>query len=110
MGCAGNNKALEIYNGTGSPVDRAAGGYNVQMYLNGSATSSLTITLTGTVAAGDVHVLAQSTAGPAILAAADQTSTTSFFNGDDAIMLLHGGAVIDSIGQLGGAPGTPFGA
>jgi hypothetical protein len=26
-----NNKALEIFNGTGSPVDLAAGGYKVQM-------------------------------------------------------------------------------
>ena len=35
-----NNKALEIYNGTGAAVDLAAGGYNVQMFFNGSATSA----------------------------------------------------------------------
>ena len=34
-------------------------GYNVQMYINGSATANLTIDLTGTVADGDVFVLAQ---------------------------------------------------
>ena len=27
------NKAVEIYNGTGAPVDLAAGGYNVQIYF-----------------------------------------------------------------------------
>ncbi len=43
-----NNKALEIYNGTGAPVDLAAGGYTVQMYFNGSAINPLTIALTGT--------------------------------------------------------------
>ena len=51
-----NNKALEIYNGTGAPIDLAAGGYQVQMYYNGATTAGLTITLTGTVAAGDVYV------------------------------------------------------
>ena len=30
-----NNKALEIYNGTGAPIDLAAGGYSVQMFFNG---------------------------------------------------------------------------
>jgi predicted extracellular nuclease len=62
-----NNKALEIYNGTGAPVDLAAGSYNVFMSFNGG-TSTLTIPLTGTVADGDVYVLAQSSADPAILA------------------------------------------
>ena len=27
-----NNRAIEIYNGTGAPVNLAAGGYNVQMF------------------------------------------------------------------------------
>ena len=43
-----NNKALEIFNGTGAAVDLGAGGYNVQMFFNGSATAGLTINLTGT--------------------------------------------------------------
>ena len=33
-----NNKALEIFNGTGAPVNLATGGYTVQMYFNGSTT------------------------------------------------------------------------
>src|SRR5262249_21633120 len=48
-----NNKALEIYNGTGASVDLAAGGYQVEMYFNGSASAGLTIPLTGTVTDGD---------------------------------------------------------
>ena len=63
-----NNKALEIFNGTGAPVNLATEGYNVQMYFNGNPVSTLTINLTGTVAAGDVFVLAQSSAAEAILA------------------------------------------
>src|SRR5215213_1409563 len=57
-----NNKALEIYNGTGATVDLAANGYSVQMFFNGSGTAGLTINLGGTVADGDVFVLAQSSA------------------------------------------------
>ena len=44
-----NNKALELFNGTGAPVDLAAGGYSVQMFFNGSASAGLTINLTGTI-------------------------------------------------------------
>lgn len=102
------NKALEIANPTGAPVDLAAGAYSVRMSFNGGTTVA-NIPLTGTVAAGEVHVLAQSTAGPAILAVADQTSTTSFYNGDDAIVLLRGDNVVDSIGQLGVDPGAEWG-
>jgi predicted extracellular nuclease len=86
-----NNKALEIYNGTGSPVDLAAGGYAIAIYFNGNPSANTTIQLTGTVAPGDVYVVADDGADPLILAVADQTSTSSFFNGDDAIVLRKGG-------------------
>ena len=104
-----NNKALEIYNGTGAAADLAAGGYNVAMFFNGATTAGLTINLTGTVAAGDVFVLAQSTASAAILAQADQTNGSGWFNGDDAIVLRKGTTVVDSIGQIGFDPGTEWG-
>lgn len=105
-----NNKALEIYNGTGVPIDLAAGVYNVQMFFNGSNSAGLTIALTGTVAAGDVYVVAQSTASAAILAQADQTNGAGWFNGDDAVVLRKGTVVIDAIGQVGFDPGTEWGA
>jgi predicted extracellular nuclease len=104
-----NNKALELYNGTGAPVDLAANGYAVKMYFNGSATAGLTIALTGTVASGDVYVLAQASAGEAILAQADQTNASGWFNGDDAVELVKGATVVDSIGQVGFDPGTEWG-
>src|SRR5688572_27803546 len=104
-----NNKALEIYNGTGAAVNLAAGGYNVQMYFNGSATAGLTVNLTGTVAAGDVYVLAQSAANATILAQADQTNGSGWFNGDDAVVLRKGTTVLDVIGQIAFDPGTEWG-
>ena len=104
-----NNKALEIYNGTGAAVSLGASGYNVQMFFNGNATAGLTISLTGTVAAGDVYVLAQSSADPAILAQADQTNGAGWFNGDDAVVLRKGSVIIDVIGQIGFDPGSEWG-
>ncbi len=104
-----NHKALEIYNGTGAAVDLGAGGYDVQMFFNGSPAAALTIALTGTVAAGDVFVLAHSSADPAILAVADQTNGAGWFNGDDAVVLRKAGVVIDSIGQAGFDPGSEWG-
>ncbi|HYH92745.1 MAG TPA: ExeM/NucH family extracellular endonuclease [Candidatus Saccharimonadales bacterium] len=114
---SGNDKALEIYNGTGAPLDLGAGGYRVKMYFNGATSttgSTLTIALTGTVAAGDVFVLAHGSASAAILAQADYTSgtTTGWFNGDDAIELAStvAGNVLDTIGQVGNDPGTEWGS
>jgi hypothetical protein len=104
-----NNKALEIYNGTGVAIDLAAGGYNVQMFFNGNPVSTLTINLTGSVADGDVYVLAQSSANATILAQADQTNGSGWFNGDDAVVLRKGTTVIDAIGQSGFDPGTEWG-
>jgi len=107
-----NNKALEIYNGTGAAIDLAAAGYVVQMYFNGSNTPT-TFNLTGTVANGDVFVFAQSNASATIVAQADQTNGAGWFNGDDAIVLRKGGAsgtMVDSIGQIGVDPGTEWGS
>ncbi|MFR9776510.1 lamin tail domain-containing protein [Micromonospora sp. MS34] len=104
-----NNKAIELYNGTGVPVDLAAGGYQLQLFFNG-ATTSTNVPLTGTVAAGDVFVFASSSAAPAILAQADQTYGGSLYNGDDAIVLRKGTTVVDSIGQVGFDPGTEWGS
>jgi predicted extracellular nuclease len=105
-----NNKAIEIYNGTGAPINLGTGSYNVQMFFNGNPVSTLTINLTGTVAHGDVFVLAQSSANATILAQADQTNGSGWFNGDDAVVLRKGTTVIDSLGQAGVDPGTEWGA
>ncbi|WP_260837426.1 ExeM/NucH family extracellular endonuclease [Microbacterium sp. SLBN-146] len=104
-----NNKAVEIYNGTGAPVDLSAGGYALQYFFNGGVNAGLTITLTGTVASGDVHVVAQSSANAVLLEAADQTNGAGWFNGDDAIALVKGGVLIDVFGQIGFDPGTEWG-
>ena len=105
-----NNKALEIFNDTGAPINLATAGYSVQMFFNGSPTAGLTINLTGTVADDDVFVLAQASASAAILAVADQTNGSGWFNGDDAVVLRKGTTLLDVIGQVGFDPGTEWGS
>jgi len=105
-----NNKALEIYNSGTTAVDLSAEGYVVQMYFNGSTAVGTTINLTGTIAPGEVFVLAQGAASAPILAQANQTNTSSWYNGDDAVVLLKGGVVVDSIGQIGVDPGAEWGS
>jgi Ca2+-binding RTX toxin-like protein len=103
-----NTKALELYNGTPTPIT-LTGAYDVQIFANGSPTATATIPLVGTIAAGDVFVLARSAADPIVLAQADQTTTNFLFNGNDAIALRHAGAIVDVIGQIGFDPGVEWG-
>ena len=107
---SGDSKALEIFNGTGADVDLDAGGYHVQMHFNGAAGAALRIDLTGTVADGDVFVLAHSSAAAAVLAQADQTAGGGWFNGDDAVVLKRGSSTLDVIGKLGSDPGAQWGS
>ncbi len=100
------NKAVEIYNGTGTAVDLTD--YTLEVYFNGSSSAGTTVNLAGTVADGDVFVVADDGADPAILAATDQTTTSNLFNGDDAIVLRKSGGVVDSFGQVGVDPGSEW--
>jgi predicted extracellular nuclease len=104
------NKAVEIFNGTGSPIDLAIGGYTLELYSNGAASPSQTVGLSGTVADGDVFVVARADADAAIVAQADQLAPAVInFNGDDAVALRNGDALVDVIGQIGFDPGAEWG-
>jgi hypothetical protein len=100
-----NNKAIEIYNGTGTPVDLAAGGYALEQYANGASTPVTTLALSGSLASGDVFVIAHSAAAPPILAVADLATSALNFNGNDALVLRKGLDAVDSFGQVGVDPG-----
>lgn len=105
-----NNKAVEIYNPTANMIDLSVNNYKIEIYFNGNALPTVTIALLGTVAAGDVFVVADNDASAEILAVADQTDTQSFFNGNDAIVLKKDDTFVDVIGQIGFDPGTQWGA
>ena len=102
-----NNKALEIFNGTGAPVDLS--GYTVRLASNGGTWNTTnSVTLSGTLANNDVFVIANAQANAAIMAVADLTHTVTYFNGNDAIGLFQGTTLIDIIGVYQQDPGTAW--
>lgn len=106
---SGNNKAVEFYNDSTEPVSLA--GYRLELYFNGATTVGVSIPLNGQIAAGDVFVLANAAAEPALLALADQRAGGGWFNGDDALVLRDAaGQVLDSLGQVGMDPGQAWGS
>jgi hypothetical protein len=99
-----NNKAIEIFNGTGVAVDLSD--YKVELYANGSTTAGNTLTLSGNLAHGEVYVIANASANATILAIADITSSVTFFNGDDALALrkISTDSLLDIFGVIGQDP------
>ena len=64
------NKAIEIYNGTGSPVNLSD--YRLELYSNGAgAPGGNTVVLSGTLESGDVFVVSRSDAAQEIVNQAD---------------------------------------
>lgn len=97
-----NNKALEIFNRSAAVVDLA--GWHVDTYFNGGTTPipASGIALEGSLPPLRTFVLADSRATSPVLNAADQVSSSPFFNGDDAIVLVDpDGNIADSIGRIG---------
>lgn len=99
----GNTKVVEIYNPTAAPLPLA--GKRVVLYSNGATTATYSQALTGTIAPGDVYVVANTDVTDASVAAqTDLQSDVAFFNGDDAIALFDGTDTLDVIGVIGQRP------
>jgi len=93
------NKAIEIYNGTGSSVNLSD--YQLELYSNGSDNPTQSLTLSGSLANDGVFVAAHQNAAGDILTQADmQDSALINFNGNDAVVLLRNGEPIDTIGII----------
>jgi predicted extracellular nuclease len=99
-----NNKAIEIYNGTGADVDLT--GYKVALYSNGATTYGNNIELTGTLKNGETLVIVNSGAAAEFKVEGFIASTITYFNGDDAVALLKNEVVIDAFGIIGTDPGS----
>ncbi len=113
----GNNKAIEIYNGTGAAVDLS--NYTIKQshsgigFDNDPVADVYNIVLSGTLADGDVYVIYNGEANnSAIIAEGDLSLTyantgegvrVAAFNGDDALGLFKNGLLIDIIGDQNNA-------
>jgi len=105
----GNNKCIEIANFTGASVDLAAGGYQLKIFNNGSATPVSTTNLTGVIPNNNVFVICNNGAGATFLAQADQQSVNLNYNGNDAILLSRtGNDTVDIFGKIACNPGTQW--
>lgn len=118
---SGNDKALEIYNPTAAPIDLST--YSIRRFSNGASdysTGGIT-TLTGTLAALDVHIITNGqtvsqtnspAVSPDLLALADQPDgaypAPTYMNGNDAIGLFKGDVMVDLFGKIGEDPGTAW--
>ncbi|MBN2002625.1 MAG: DUF11 domain-containing protein [Anaerolineae bacterium] len=96
-----NNKAVEIFNGTGAPV--SLDGYRLTLYVNGTATPGNSYDFSGTLLDGDAFVIANPSAVVAVTAVAEATDDVTYFNGNDALVLTYNGVIIDSIGDVDSA-------
>lgn len=97
---SGNNKALEIYNGTGAAVGLAT--YEVVLFSS-SGTELATFALNNTgpsLEDGEVLVIANPNSDLALRLLSDATSNVTFFNGNAPLGLKKGGVLIDMIGSL----------
>ncbi len=102
-----NNKAIELYNTSDTPINLKD--YTLSFYSNGKTSASTVIDLTGNIEPNRTFVIADQNAVSAITQKANQLSGQNFFNGDDAVVLANGNTVVDSFGQKGFDPGSQWG-
>jgi predicted extracellular nuclease/endonuclease I len=108
---SGLNKIIELVNLTGRTIDLSE--YTVDGYQNGNTSNTVSggysIVLEGMLADQSVFVLANSGADLPAISALSQSTGSLAFNGDDAVVLMKGGDVIDAIGQIGNRPSNGWG-
>lgn len=119
-----NNKAIELYNPTASPIV-LDGHYSMGRDRDGAGAPML-LAITGTIAPFDVRVFALDKRDPngtgqetpldaELIAAADtflnpvyvQSNSPMYFNGDDAFVLVKDNVtILDIVGRIGEDPGS----
>ncbi len=99
-----NNKYIEIFNGTGAPVNLS--NYRLRLFSNGAASPNNDVLLSGTLANNDVIVYENSSA--AIYAGIPNAAIN--FNGDDAVALwkISTSSYVDIFGVIGDDPGSQW--
>lgn len=96
-----NNKAIEIYNPTNDTIDLS--NYEVLLFSNAATQVTNSLTCKGMLAPGEVYIIANSQSDKRILDVTDTTSSVTYFNGDDAVVLYNTNTsdTTDIIGEVG---------
>lgn len=102
-----HNKAIEVANFTGNPLNLSA--YSLVFYSNGNTKPSQTIRFPNVDLPNNrVWVVVESDASDALKAYANQLYGIAWFNGNDAVALLNGAVMIDLFGNIGCDPGSTW--
>ena len=109
---SGQNKGIELYNGTGAAIDLSE--YRIDYYNNAGGNVTQTLALTGTLDNEDVYVIVTDQSAQAMKDVADlilSYPSVVHFNGNDALVLVRvaDGAVQDSFGDIDNDPGSYWG-
>lgn len=92
-----NNKAIELYNGTGASIDLSA--YSLKKQTNGAGEYKNEVKLEGTLAAGATFVIVNSSSVADLKDLGNLVENTiTAFNGNDAVKLYKNGEAIDAVG------------
>ncbi len=108
----GNNKWIEIFNGTGNDIilgevvgNSLVNYYSLNIYHDGSSTPT-TIGLVGLIGDREVYKISHTDAANSSGVQTNFGSPAVFFDGNDAIALAHNGVNVDVIGVIGQNPGA----
>ncbi len=105
----GFDKALLLANTGNQPVDLASG-WRVAIHFNGARRAGEVIALHARLPPHGRLWLVNARADARLRAVAGQLTPNLNFNGNDAVVLLHGRRVADSIGRIGQDPGLAWSA
>ena len=101
-----HNKAIEIHNPSPLAIDLAS--YSLELYNNGATEPNQVLDLQGQILPGDVYVVGNSQSVAYLQNIADVTSQVTWYNGNDALVLIKNGEAIDVLGIVGVDPGDPW--
>lgn len=98
-----NNKALELFNGTGIPMDLSD--YSLLKQSNGAGDFGSELVLSGTLNSGSTYVIAADAASATLQNLADLVTSSQviYFNGNDAVALHKNDVRIDVVGVINSA-------
>ena len=106
---SGNNKYLEIYNGTSTTINLA--NYEIRIYANGSPTATATYALSGTLNHGGTIIIKNNSASLSLTAGLTVLSSSLMnFNGNDAVAIykVSTSSFVDIFGVIGSDPGAAW--